>query len=483
MAEVNFEYSEGDAISNRDRRGRKTPRSKANGAMRGKSVRARVVRESKTAKSETRNSRMPFAINLRDLLPDLPSRVVSRTVELLGNYHKHDFAYDLSFATGLAALVELEELWVARIHDWDVGAAFSPWSVESTELVEPSFRHANCQSTGYRYNSPDPCLPAKHMDELSMPLLSLSKHLLAKYEVPWWLWSAFQRYGSVRRVPERLWFAHVGMGGNLRDAPRLPVKMSTRMAAFAIGYRGYCRLPASARLAIRYGQLRAAGVDESIVLEFLMSIPLETAPREGFWTKFIEWVGSEQNGYGHGSHYFLGPRYYIPADGETFELRCAELRVLTRFLELWRLTSGSDYDFKGRTITQVLHEARDWERRKINMRIFWNPTGLGDWTCQSEHGTFRIDELTKGIELIDEGVHMQHCVGDYVDACVQGHCRIFSLKQRSSNGEFFRVATLRLSTEDLSILEVRGIRNTVLEPSAEWAIDRFIAERVTPHGD
>lgn len=97
---------------------------------------------------------------------------------------------------------------------------------------------------------------------------------------------------------------------------------------------------------------------------------------------------------------------------------------------------------------------------------------------KSELDVIELDEitvlpLTTGKDLIEEGAKMRHCVGDYINACLSGRSRIFSLKSDEEN------ATLELINDggkQWKVRQIFGISNKEVSKQMKTA-SRIIANR------
>ena len=76
------------------------------------------------------------------------------------------------------------------------------------------------------------------------------RHLLALYDVP-----AFMDSAWFTQTRTQLWFRHIGRGGNLRTAKRLPFRITKKMAHY------FLQAPAdyTVEQAIRWGQVHGLG--------------------------------------------------------------------------------------------------------------------------------------------------------------------------------------------------------------------------------
>lgn len=91
---------------------------------------------------------------------------------------------------------------------------------------------------------------------------------------------------------------------------------------------------------------------------------------------------------------------------------------------------------KATTWKSILKRANDWHEWVVHQEYLdkenerWVSV-IGSHSSLSERG-MQIIALTNGKEVVLEGRVMHHCVGTYINNCVKGNSRIFSI--RSSEG-------------------------------------------------
>ena len=89
------------------------------------------------------------------------------------------------------------------------------------------------------------------------------RHLFCAYRVPLpFNWAWVNDDGTIFCTGGRQWYAHLGAGGSLRDAPNLPYPLSRAAAHAVMHARDDLTLPQ----AMRYGQFVAMGVTEPLAL-------------------------------------------------------------------------------------------------------------------------------------------------------------------------------------------------------------------------
>lgn len=73
--------------------------------------------------------------------------------------------------------------------------------------------------------------------------------------------------------------------------------------------------------------------------------------------------------------------------------------------------------------------------------------------------TFVVEPLRTGLELVNEGLAMRHCVGTYADKARSGHVVIVAVRRCLSSGEEKRAVTVEVQPGRAAIAQVRGRTN------------------------
>ena len=104
---------------------------------------------------------------------------------------------------------------------------------------------------------------------------SLSRHLLAKYDVPTFM---NQVWFTTAKKRHR-WFVFVGQGMNIRKVPGLPIEMTKKMA------HHFMRAPDSYSIneALRWGQVMALGGDKRLVEALRETRLIRSFSNNDFW--------------------------------------------------------------------------------------------------------------------------------------------------------------------------------------------------------
>lgn len=123
-------------------------------------------------------------------------------------------------------------------------------------------------------------------------------------------------------------------------------------------------------------------------------------------------------------------------------------KTVTRLQRQWHLEL---------TEQRMLQALKNEETRLAMLKADWH-AGADDEVNGLVIQGITITPLTSGQKLLDEAIEMSHCVDQYVNNCLNGHCRIFRLT--AEGGER---ATLELSPKTAAtwrVAQLQGYDNT-----------------------
>lgn len=111
---------------------------------------------------------------------------------------------------------------------------------------------------------------------------SLARHLLAEYEVPAFMDTAWFKGEKIEAAQQQEWFKHIGRGQNIRTAA-VPVQLSKKMA------HHFLQAPADMDVegALRWGQIVGQGGDDQLVRTVRSTQLGESLAHEEFWSAVI----------------------------------------------------------------------------------------------------------------------------------------------------------------------------------------------------
>ncbi|NOT42545.1 MAG: hypothetical protein HOP13_18880 [Alphaproteobacteria bacterium] len=263
---------------------------------------------------------------------------------------------------------------------------------------------------------------------------ALARHLLARYDVPLFLDSAWLR-GDRGASRFRDWFVHIGLGHNMRTA-KTPYPM-TKMIA-----HHFVSAPADFSIegALMLADIKAMNGGERLAAALMgtrLGQRVERDPeRRAFWLSVYRFfIANPMLDLAHAGPIvdFLNFQKY-----ESQEVMVGPNRAETRPPPQPNLTMTR------RTPDSLLRQVEDWHGAlravRANADRFWKTSGIPGLTLQKgsrddpdrlQLWTFR--ELLSGQDLIDNGRALKHCVASYAHSCARGACSIWSLEMRMGN--------------------------------------------------
>jgi hypothetical protein len=279
---------------------------------------------------------------------------------------------------------------------------------------------------------------------------SFARHLLALYDVPA-LFDSVWMEDSQAAADGRLWYSHIGRGGNLRTAPRLPFPLTKAMAHRALRADADLNPPQ----ALRWGQLVGLGVCARVARAAALTRLGQPCPDEPFWLTFGHLLANSP---------MADPRQVGPVVDYLFAQKFE--------------AAGHDWEngafrasgptqpglcLKGRTFQSLLRQVNAWHRQLSrspdDKGLSWDACGIrGLDRVEGEPGSqrrFVVLELLSSADLRVEGRAMHHCVYSYAANCARGRCAIFSLRMDDGRGPE-RQTTIEVVPTSRSIVQARG---------------------------
>ncbi len=304
--------------------------------------------------------------------------------------------------------------------------------------------------------------------------LSLTQHLLARYEVPAFFNSVW--FDSRHRMAPRYrsWYVHLAQGGRLRDCT-LPIAYTKRMA--------HCLMQApddiTVSQAIRWGQVLGLGGDARLARALVNTRLGERFDHDGFWIGVVRWFVA---------HPMLDPAHVHPIVDYLHHQRFVSVDVQVGE-HLQRRPLQPNLSMKGRTPATLLRQMEGWHHR-LSYRPpvtvdQWQASGLsGLWFNEGQRRTaswrqWSIRELLTARALMAEGHAMQHCVASYALSCARGSSSIWTLECRSLEGQK-KCVTIEVRPRSRHICQIRGHMNR-LATEQELRVVRRWAEQEDLH--
>ncbi len=300
---------------------------------------------------------------------------------------------------------------------------------------------------------------------------ALTRHLLARYDVPTFLNSAWLEGLTPRGVIHQGWFLLVGQGRNIRTARGLPIPLTKKQAHLYLGAPD----DFDAVSALRWAQVRDLGGDERLVRSILGTQAGADFAHDDFWTTVFRWLIDQPllDPAHHGPliDYLADQRYVASVPNSEAHLPGRPLRVPPQ----------PGLTMKGRNPVTLLRAVEQWHRRlgrERNARVTcWPPAGFAPFHRVEGQGetrrVFTITELLTASALLEEGRAMSHCVGTYGESCASGRVSIWSLRVTDAWGQEERLLTLEVTNLNRQILQARRRHNKLPSPRELTLLKRW----------
>jgi hypothetical protein len=303
---------------------------------------------------------------------------------------------------------------------------------------------------------------------------SLARHLLARYDVPVFLDSAWFAGLTPDGVQHQGWFQHIGRGENIRTAEDLPTPLTKGMA------HHFLQAPAGIgiREALRYAQVLGMGGNEHLALSILVTRVGTDFTRDDFWLPVIRWLIAHQtlDPLHHGPIIdYLYDQKFVPSVANPRSRRRGQPR------ETPLVPPQPNLSMTGRTPESLLRCVEAWHKelgsRRLGASARWSPSNMAPFVYEEGSGTdrklYEISELICSDELEEEGKAMGHCVATYWRLCESGQASIWSLSVEDASGRVERLLTVEVWNGDRRIVQARGKMNRLpsvdeLDLLARW---------------
>jgi hypothetical protein len=280
---------------------------------------------------------------------------------------------------------------------------------------------------------------------------SLAQHLLAHYPVPACMTSVWFELPLGDRLPQHLWYKHIGLGKNIRTTS-LPLQLTKTMAHF------FTQAPHhfTAVAALRWAQVRGLGGDDRLARAVAGTRLGKILENEGFWDAVM--------------HFFVNHS----------SLDLAQVGPVVDFLQHqrfdWREGVSStgvfgkqpppqpDFTMKGRTTASICRLVSEWHKqlgREFQQpSVTWQHSSINDFRLvegTEELGNMRlwtITELLTNKALVFEGQAMRHCVATYTEKCIRRQTSIWSMQMEHPKGRN-RILTIEVDLPKRVICQAR----------------------------
>ena len=285
---------------------------------------------------------------------------------------------------------------------------------------------------------------------------SLVRHLLARYEVPIFMDSAWFEGVDERGLRQQQWFMHVAQGGNIRDLDT-PIQLTKRMAHL------FMRAPRQGTIEknMRWAQVIGMGGSGALASAIIKTRLGRNHENDDFWSTVVLFLVNNA---------MLDPIWAGPLVDYASNMKYAPRRIVQEGGGVQEAPPPQpNFTMKGRSAVKLLRQVETWHGQLGRERdvVFqsWQPCGVRAWVMEDETeklGKVRwtVQELLSSWELAAEGRAMNHCVVSYSDQCADGHTAVWSIGVlREGVEERKGVLTVALDIKSQAVTQARGRYN------------------------
>ncbi len=366
-----------------------------------------------------------------EVLHEIASRLGrSRVRRLLGEVFtyleaKSDLLTDVRYIRGIASLVEHRNSWMRPLEAW----------------------------TAKTHNA-------------ARQFSSLARHLMARYDVPAFMDSVWFSAESVQHG----WFIHIGQGGNIRTAHKLPLALTKKMAHW------FMQAPNDVTVegALRWAQVMALGGSLQLARAVNETRLSRHFKHNAFWETVLQFfIRNPMLDLAHVNpivDYIWNEKY----EERMEHLAGGQLRRLG--------PAQPNFTMRGRTPESLLQQVNEWHRRLGRDTsagdLRWYRAPVGEFRHEEggmNSGRWKIwtlRELLSSRELVAEGRAQQHCVASYARSCFSRNTSIWTLELAEPTG-FSKHVTIELALPSKMIRQVRGRRNRLADGKERDVIQRW----------
>lgn len=201
---------------------------------------------------------------------------------------------------------------------------------------------------------------------------------------------------------------------------------------------------------------------------YFINAPFTNTFDEAVWYALTSGNTGLQNVFSpHFRSWKLDPAFLLPIirffEGPGAEADPEEMPDLLGYMQ-HRWDEDGTLSTKGWTLASLRRRVQEWYLEIAQQRSSfyvadtqWAASGYQPYEAHSESNTYRIVELTRAGELIEEGMRMQHCVGSYTHRCVNQGISIWSLRIYQA-AHCRSLVTIEVDKQG-RIVQARGKRN------------------------
>ena len=281
---------------------------------------------------------------------------------------------------------------------------------------------------------------------------SIARHLLAKYDMPGFMDSAW--FVDLNAGKYQSWFVCLGAGENIRKQKDLPIELTKKMAHEMMQAPAYLTIDQ----AIRWGQIHGLGGGARCALAINGTMLGRSFQNDDFWQTVIRFFISnpmlDTVHYGPIVDYIQNQRF-IP-----------QARIVRGGIEDM-LPPQPNLTMAGRTAEGLLRQVEQWHSglaKKKDTDLEWVTCGIPGIEfvegTDNNKSVWRIAEMLSSAELKKDGSVMRHCVSSYSYSCKSGRSAIYSMSLYSQReGTVQRRLTIEVAPQNKAVVQARGFCN------------------------
>jgi len=286
----------------------------------------------------------------------------------------------------------------------------------------------------------------------------LLRHLLARYQVPFFMDVAFFDGLDAHGLQRQEWFIHIANGGSIRDL-ELPIKPTRRMAHLLLNTPEHIRY--SIERNMRWVQVIGMGGDSQMARTILSTRLGRYFDDDEFWSTVVLFLVNNA---------MIEPGHIGPLVDYVYNMKFASRRIVHAEGGVEEAPPPQPhFTMKGRSATKLLRQVDAWHghltREEDVLFESWQPCGLRPYETEQldeEFGLVRwtVQELLSSWELAAEGRAMNHCVVSYSNQCADGKTSVWSIcMQRQGQKERENALTVAVDPQSRTITQARGRHN------------------------
>lgn len=134
------------------------------------------------------------------------------------------------------------------------------------------------------------------------------------------------------------------------------------------------------------------------------------------------------------------------------------------------------FSFKGRTLNSVIQLSNQWHYQQTQLKEVkvtkWAGLPIENFKYVDNNNIeWGITQLKTSSALINEGRKQHHCVGSYIDRCINGQSNIFTMENDIDN----KIATIEVDSNH-TIVQISGSCNKKITGTNRKMIERWAKE-------